>query len=93
MYRLKDFSNSFAEQYPEFNLTKKDSEHLIKCVFTHLFESLKREGSLNFTGFFKMIVKIRPSSEINVGTGIIQVPEKKVIKFTASKSWKDSIQD
>ena len=40
MYRLKDFSNSFAEQYPEFNLTKKDSEH-----------------------------------------------------FTASKSWKDNIQD
>jgi len=69
------------------NLARRDLEKILKIIFQEITESLCRGGNVEIRGFGTYKVKIRKA---RVGRNpknseIVQIPEKKAIKWKMSK--------
>jgi len=76
------------------NVTKKDSAMVVDAVLEGLRNGLVEDGNVSITGFGTFLVKDKPAHKArNPQTGeTVDVPEKRVLKFKASKDLKESIQ-
>ena len=77
----------------EFNITKKLSKEVIDTVVSEFAEQIKSGEKLRLKGIGSFSLKTRNARTCrNPQTGgTIEVPEKTVIKFTASKSFNESL--
>ena len=76
------------------NITKKQANILVDCVFDTICEGLKDGAKVDITGFGKFEVKTRaPRIGINPQTKeAIDIPATKVPGFKASKTLKDLVR-
>ena len=76
------------------NITKKQANAIVECVFDTIAEQLKDGVKVDITGFGKFEVKTRASrTGINPQTKeIIDIPATKVPGFKASKTLKDLVR-
>jgi len=84
-----------AEKVSEkFSFTKKQALEIVNFVFDTIIENLKKGEDVSVAGFGTFKVKVRKSrTAINPRTGEkVEVPAKKVAKFTPSKNLKDAIK-
>lgn len=80
-----------AEKY---QFSKKQALELVNFIFDSIVESLKKGEEVKISGFGTFRVKERKARvAINPKTGEkVEVPAKKVPKFTPSKNLKDAIK-
>ena len=76
------------------NITKKQANAIVDCVFDTICEALKDGAKVDITGFGKFEVKTRASrTGINPQTKeSIEIPATKVPRFKASKTLKDLVR-
>jgi DNA-binding protein HU-beta len=78
----------------KFSFTKKQALEVVNFVFDQIVENLKKGEDVSISGFGTFKVKVRKArTAINPRTGEkVEVPAKKVAKFTPSKNLKDAIK-
>lgn len=76
------------------NISKKDSAMVVDAVVEGVRTGLVDDGEVNLVGFGSFKVKDKPAHAArNPLTGEkVDVPEKRVLKFKASRDLKESIQ-
>ena len=76
------------------NITKKQANAIVDCIFDTMSEALKDDIKVDITGFGKFEVKTRASrTGINPQTKeAIDIPATKVPGFKASKTLKDLVR-
>ena len=76
------------------NITKKQANAIVDCIFDTMSEALKDGVKVDITGFGKFEVKTRASrTGINPQTKeSIEIPATKVPGFKASKTLKDLVR-
>ena len=77
----------------EADMTKKDAEQLVEIIFDSIIETLNSGEKIELRGFGSFRVRERNSRKgRNPKTGEpLEIPAVKTVKFTAGKSFKDSI--
>jgi len=89
--KSKDLSNKMVEK---FNLTKKEANDILNFLTEEIINNLKTGNQVKITGLGTFKVKEKKARvAINPKTGEkIQVPAKKVPRFTPSKDLKTAIK-
>lgn len=84
----------FVERYSKkYVISPGTASSEIKNVIGTIMEAIKEDGKVQISGLgtFKLVTRPARTAR-NPRTGeIISVPEKEVVKFTASKSFKDQL--
>jgi nucleoid DNA-binding protein len=76
------------------NISKKDSEMVVNAVIEGVRTGLLDDGEVYLVGFGTFKVKDKPAHKArNPKTGeIVDVPEKRVLKFRPARDLKENIQ-
>lgn len=77
----------------EANISKRDAQSAVDAVFGVITKQLKNDGDVRLVGFGNFAVSKRGASTgRNPQTGAtVQIPARKVPKFSAGKGLKDAV--
>tara|TARA_Y100001970_G_C14198837_1_gene839844 strand:- start:1296 stop:1586 length:291 start_codon:yes stop_codon:yes gene_type:complete len=82
-----------ADNYPNF--LKKDLNKLFEIIVNTMKDSLKKNSRVELRDIFTLESKIQKKriSRNPKNNEVVQVPEKKVIRFKMSKKWLKKINE
>ena len=76
-----------ANQYP--NILRRDIEKIVSIIFDEISEALRRGENIEIRGFgtYKIVERKARQGRNPKNSAIVQIPEKKAIKWKISKTF------
>ena len=82
-----------CDMYP--NILQKDMERIVELIIFEIIEALSRNEAVELRGFgrFKSVIRKARTGKNPKNSMIVQIPEKKVIRWKMSKNLYNLLND